>query len=163
MHSLAGTPQHAIWRRHALQPAASLPSLNSTCLYVRRRIIWLSSTDPRRGYACHFPTISMHAVAAPSDDACDKPCLSLPLDSGDDAMGMMGGVGVGQLGGEGSDDGGEEGDDEGEDELPPPLPELRLVPADADQRESRVLSCAEVHSNSPRISSSCNRLPASTH
>ena len=121
------------WRLHALQPgclARSSHSHDPSHLCVRRRIIWLSSADPRRGYACDFPTISMHAVAAPSDDG-DKPCLYLQLASGDDAMGMMGGVG-GQQGGEGSGD--DEGS-EGDDELLPPLPELRLVPADADQRE----------------------------
>lgn len=78
------------------------------------RVAWLSGAgaDPARGYACDFTAISMHAVSS-DPDSFAQPCLYVQLDGGD---------------------GPEEEDDDA------PLPELRLVPADAAQRESTSLS-----------------------
>ena len=111
-------------RRPHCQPLTPpAPLLSHPC----RRVFWLSAADPALGYSVDFPTISMHAVATDAE-SFNKPCLYLQLDSGaeDDE-------GLGQLGG--SDSGSEDGEEEGSSGAEPLLPELRLIPADAAQRE----------------------------
>lgn len=64
----------------------------------------------------------MHAVAT-DEESSHRPCLYIQLDAGDEEGGLGGGAGGGSSG---------EEEEEGE-EL---LPELRLIPADASQREA---------------------------
>jgi nucleotide-sensitive chloride channel 1A len=104
-----------------------------------RRIFWLSAADPALGYSVDFPTISMHAVATDAE-SFNKPCLYLQLDSGADEE-------EGGLGQQGASDSGSEDGEEGEGSAAEPLlPELRIIPADAAQRESpRLPACCCFH------------------
>jgi hypothetical protein len=74
-----------------------------------------------------FTTISMHAVATDAE-SFNKPCLYLQLDSGADEE-------EGGLGQQGASDSGSEDGEEGGSAAEPLLPELRVIPADAAQRE----------------------------
>lgn len=91
----------------------------------RRRVFWLAAAA---GYSVDFAAIVMHAVAT-NDESFGKPCLYCQLDSEEE--------GEGGLGGSGSEE--EEGAEGGAGSV---LPELRLIPADAEQRECAVLAGA---------------------
>ena len=91
---------------HPIEPALPCPPHRR-----RRRMVWLSARDPKCGYSCEFPAISLHAISSDTE-SFNRPCLYLQLDQGD-----------------------EEDLEEEDDEEEAPLPELRLIPADATQRE----------------------------
>ena len=81
-------------------------------------MFWLAAAA---GYCVDFAAIMMHAVAS-DDDSCGKPCLYCQLDGGEEGEGGLGG------GSSGSEEEGEGGPGD-------VLPELRLIPADPEQRE----------------------------
>ncbi len=87
----------------------------------RRRVFWLAAAA---GYSVDFAAIVMHAVAS-DDESFGKPCLYCQLDSEEEGEGGLGGSGSGS----------EEEEAEGEGGQADVLPELRLIPADAAQRE----------------------------
>lgn len=83
-------------------------------------MFWLAASA---GYSVDFAAIVMHAVAS-DDESFGKPCLYCQLDSEAE--------GEGGLDGSGSE---EEEEGQGEGGQAGVLPELRLIPADASQRE----------------------------
>ena len=87
-----------------------------------RRVFWLAASA---GYSVDFAAIVMHAVAS-DDESFGKPCLYCQLDSEEEGEGGLGGSGSGSE---------EEEEEEGEGGQAGVLPELRLIPADASQRE----------------------------
>lgn len=108
-------------QHHTERCRPTYPSPPNPCC---SRVIWLSVSDPAKGFAVDFASISMHAVMS-DPQSVERPCLYLQLDVGsDDEEGFEGGE---------EDEEGEEG---AEEQAPAGLlPELRLVPALAMQRE----------------------------
>lgn len=89
-------------------------------------MFWLAAAA---GYSVDFAAIVMHAVAT-DDESFGKPCLYCQLDSEEEGEGGLGGSGSGS----------EEEEEGAEGGAGSVLPELRLIPADPEQRECAVLA-----------------------